>query len=226
MEQVIEGLLRNSLFRNLVESEIREIINVINYSINKYEKGEIIAQEDDDCRYLGLIIEGSVIIERLYPSGKEIIMKRLKSGDVFGEALIFSQFSKYPATVMAGDNSRILYLRKSEIIKLFSFNEKFMGNFMRLLSEKVIILNDKIKSLSLKTVKQKVADYILQEYIVQKSNNIKLKGSKEDLALYLGIPRPSLSRELIKLRDEGFIEFDRRSIKVIDVESLEEVLFD
>lgn len=225
MQNVIEGLMKNSLFKGLKEEEIREIGNVINYSLKKYKKDEIIAQEDDDCNSLGLIIEGKIVVERLYPSGKEIIMKSLKGGDVFGEALIFSEFNKYPATVLSRENSSILYLAKSEIIKLFSFNPMFMENFMGLLSEKVIILNNKIKSLSLKTVKQKVVDYILQECISQKTNTIKLKGSKEDLALYIGIPRPSLSRELIKLRDEGLIEFDRHNINVLDVENLEEILF-
>lgn len=226
MQNVIEGLMKNSLFKGLKEEEIREIVNVINYSLKKYKKNEIIAQEEDDCDSLGLIIEGKIVIERLYPSGKEIIMKSLKGGDVFGEALIFSEFNKYPATVLSRENSSILYLTKSEIIKLFSFNPMFMENFMGLLSEKVIILNNKIKSLSLKTVKQKVVDYILQECISQKTNTIKLKGSKEDLALYIGIPRPSLSRELIKLRDEGLIEFDRHNINVLDMENIEEILFD
>lgn len=226
MQNVIEGLMKNSLFKGLKEEEIREIVNVINYSLKKYKKNEIIAQEEDDCNSLGLIIEGKIVIERLYPSGKEIIMKSLKGGDVFGEALIFSEFNKYPATVLSRENSSILYLTKSEIIKLFSFNPMFMENFMGLLSEKVIILNNKIKSLSLKTVKQKVVDYILQECISQKTNTIKLKGSKEDLALYIGIPRPSLSRELIKLRDEGLIEFDRHNIKILDMENIEEILFD
>ncbi len=226
MQNVIEGLMKNSLFKGLKEEEIREIVNVINYSLKKYKKNEIIAQEEDDCDSLGLIIEGKIVIERLYPSGKEIIMKSLKGGDVFGEALIFSEFNKYPATVLSRENSSILYLTKSEIIKLFSLNPMFMENFMGLLSEKVIILNNKIKSLSLKTVKQKVVDYILQECISQKTNTIKLKGSKEDLALYIGIPRPSLSRELIKLRDEGLIEFDRHNINVLDMENIEEILFD
>lgn len=226
MQNVIEELMKNSLFKGLKEEEIREIVNVINYSLKKYKKNEIIAQEEDDCDSLGLIIEGKIVIERLYPSGKEIIMKSLKGGDVFGEALIFSEFNKYPATVLSRENSSILYLTKSEIIKLFSLNPMFMENFMGLLSEKVIILNNKIKSLSLKTVKQKVVDYILQECISQKTNTIKLKGSKEDLALYIGIPRPSLSRELIKLRDEGLIEFDRHNINVLDMENIEEILFD
>ena len=127
---------------------------------------------------------------------------------------------------MAIENCKIIYLTKQEIIKLFAFKERFMENFLKLLSEKVFTLNSKIKSLSLKTVKQKVADYILQESIMQKTNNIKLNISKEELALNIGIPRPSLSRELIKLRDEGLIEFDRRNIKIINSEKLEEVLFD
>lgn len=226
MQEIIKELMRNRLFKGLEPEELREVVNIFNYKLSTYEKGEIIAQEEDDCTSLGLIIKGKIIIERLYPSGKEIIMKRLKSGDVFGEALIFSEFHKYPATVIAAEDSKVFYLTKNEIIKLFSFNPKFMENFMSLLSEKVIILNNKIKSLSLKTVKQKVVDYILQECISQKTNSIKLKGSKEDLALYLGIPRPSLSRELIKLRNEGLIDFDRHVIKVTDLENLEEVLFD
>ncbi|MCR4944225.1 MAG: Crp/Fnr family transcriptional regulator [Clostridium sp.] len=226
MNNLIDGLIDNSLFDGVTEYEMREIINVINYSSKNYFKGEIIAQEDDECNVLGLVVEGKVVVERLYPSGKEIIMKRLKAGDVFGEALIFSGFNKYPATVMAIENCKIIYLTKQEIIKLFAFKERFMENFLKLLSEKVFTLNSKIKSLSLKTVKQKVADYILQESIMQKTNNIKLNISKEELALNIGIPRPSLSRELIKLRDEGLIEFDRRNIKIIDGEKLEEVLFD
>ena len=225
MQKKIEELMKNRIFKGLEIDELKEVINILNYRLKTYEKNQVIAYEDDDCDSIGLIIEGKVIIERLYPSGKEIVMKSLEKGEVFGEAIIFSEFHKYPATVIAAEDSKIFYLSKSEVIKLFSFNSKFMENFMGLLSEKVIILNNKIKSLSLKTIKQKVVDYILQECILQKSETIKLKGSKEELALYLGIPRPSLSRELIKLREDGLIDFDRHVIKVIDLEELEEVLF-
>lgn len=226
MDEVIEGVMRNSLFKGLLKTDVAKILNSIKSSLIKYSKNEIIAYEDDICTSLGLIINGAIVIERLYPSGKEIVMKKLKDGDVFGEALIFSNVNKYPATVMAAEDCKVLYLPKDEIIKLFSFNTLFMKNFMELLSEKIFILNSKIKSLSFKTVNQKVANYILQECILQKTNNIKLKGSKEDVALYIGIPRPSLSRELIKFRDKGIIEFDRSSIKVLNIDKLEEVLFE
>ncbi|NOV89694.1 CRP-like cAMP-binding protein [Clostridium acetobutylicum] len=40
----------------------------------------------------------------------------------------------------------------------------------------------------------------------------------------LGIPRPSLSREFINLREEGIIDFDRTSITILDINSLKEIL--
>ena len=42
----------------------------------------------------------------------------------------------------------------------------------------------------------------------------------------LGVPRPSFSRELINLRDMGLIDFDRKTIKILDIDSLEEILLD
>ena len=60
---------------------------------------------------------------------------------------------------------------------------------------------------------------------VQKSNSIALKGTKEEISAIIGIPRPSLSRELITLRELNYIDFDRKNIKVLDSESLEEELF-
>ncbi|SUQ49845.1 cAMP-activated global transcriptional regulator CRP [Clostridium neonatale] len=152
-------------------------------------------------------------------------MSKFKDGDVFGEALLFSKVNKYPATVIALSDCKVLYLTKNEIIKLFSVENKLMENFMMLLSEKIIILNNKIRSISLKSVRQKVVDYILCEYMNEKNEEIKLKYSKEEIANDIGIPRPSLSRELIKLRDEGLINFSRNKITILNIEELEDILF-
>jgi CRP-like cAMP-binding protein len=61
---------------------------------------------------------------------------------------------------------------------------------------------------------------------MQKSLIIKLKDSKESIAAYLGMPRPSLSRELIKLRDDNLIAFDRNTITILNIDDLEEELFE
>ena len=66
---------------------------------------------------------------------------------------------------------------------------------------------------------------MLQEYTPQQQLRVNLKENKEEIANFIGIPRPSLSRELIKLRKEKIIDFDRNNITILDIDKLEEILF-
>ena len=45
--------------------------------------------------------------------------------------------------------------------------------------------------------------------------------SREEMADHLNITRPSLSRELGKMQEEGILELDRRQILVKDQEKME-----
>lgn len=219
-------LNNNFLFKGVSDEKIEEIFSYIKYSETSYNKGQILFQEGDACKNIGIIEEGSIQLERIYSSGKSIVLAKLSAGDVFGEALVISSTALYPATVIAKSKCKIIFINKKEIMKLCSSNERILENFVTLLSDKVIMLNKKVKSTSLKSVKHKVVDYILEKSNVANSNVIMINESKEDIAAYLGIPRPSLSRELIKLRDENIIDFDRNSITILKFHELEEKLFD
>lgn len=226
MKDIVEQLLGNELFNGITKEEIEELMQTSKYCIKSYTKGEIIASEDDECNNLGLIIEGIIEIQRIYSSGKYIVLKRLSTSEVFGEVIVFSKKNTYPATVVAVTNCSIFFIKKEDIVTLCAKQEKLLNNFMSLLSNKILMLNRKIKSISLKSVKHKVINFILEQRKVQKSDTIKLKINKEQIASMLGIPRPSLSRELMNLRDMEYIEFDRNTIIILKVEDLEEELFD
>lgn len=219
------NLASNELFKGLNNNEIKKILLDVKHSTVTYTKGEIMFQEGDKCNNIGLIVSGCIQIERIYENGKEIVLKKLCQGDVFGEALIFSKQNLYPATAIAKSNCKIFYINKKEIIHLCANNEIILENFMSLLSEKIMMLNKKVKSVSLKSIKHKVSDYIIERSKKNESCTINLDDSKEEIAAYLGIPRPSLSRELINLRNEGIIEFDRKNIYILNKEKLEEKLF-
>lgn len=226
MKEIVDKLQGNEFFNNLSNEEIENLISNIGYSVKTYKKGEVIANEEDDCNSLGFVLDGTIEIQRIYLSGKQITLKRLNNGDVFGEALIFSKKSKYPSTVISFSDSTILYISKADILKLCTSNEMVLGNFMSALSNKIFILNSKIKSIAFKSIKHKVINYILEQAKSQKNQTITLKESKEEIASSLGIPRPSLSRELMNLRDLNYIEFNRNTIKILNIEELEEELFD
>jgi CRP-like cAMP-binding protein len=226
MKDIISKLEGNEFFKNLSYDEIKKIVSNIEYSLKNYNKGEIIANEEDKCTSLGFVLDGIIEIQRIYVSGKQITLKRLSNGEVFGEALIFSKKSSYPSTVVAASDCNVFYISKENILKLCTMDERVLGNFMSSLSNKILMLNSKIKSIAFKSIKHKVINFILEQARMQESKTIKLKESKEEIASAMGIPRPSLSRELMNLRDLKYIEFDRNIIEILNMEELEEELFD
>ena len=145
----IDLLEKNEFFIGLKAEEIGKILESVKYSFEEYKRGSVIANEEEECSSIGLILEGVIEIQRIYPSGNSIIVKRLKCGDVFGEALVFSKESTYPATIISTTDSKILFVNKNEILRLCLREEKILENFVSLLSDKVFMLNNKVKSLAL-----------------------------------------------------------------------------
>lgn len=221
-----DKVLKSLLFKGIDKEDLDNMFSKITIIDKTFDKGEVIAHEEDKCLTLGLILEGSIEIERIYSSGKSLTVQRLNAGDVFGEALIFSSYGNYPATIEAVTKTNIIFIRKDDILKLCLNESRILENFMTLLSDKVFMLNSKIKSISFKNLNHRVVNYILENSRKQNSNKIELKLTKESIAAYLGMPRPSFSRELIKLRDEKLISFNRNEIKILDYEGLEEKLFE
>lgn len=93
--------------------------------------------------------------------------------------------------------------------------------FLQSISDKTLILTDKIKSISMKTIRQCIIDFLTYEYYIQKNQRIVLGISKKELAERIGVQRPSLLRELSKMRTDGLIEYDARSITIKDLEFME-----
>ena len=96
---------------------------------------------------------------------------------------------------------------------------------MELLSNKILVLNKKIKNLSFDTIREKICSYILDEYKKQKSKNIILPFTRKEMAENLGVQRPSLSREFIKMKEEGLIDFNKNNVTILDMEALEDYLY-
>lgn len=53
---------------------------------------------------------------------------------------------------------------------------------------------------------------------MQKNMVIKLNISKKDLAERFGVQRTSLSRELNKMRKDGILDFDAKSISILNLD--------
>lgn len=88
--------------------------------------------------------------------------------------------------------------------------------FVRTISNKTLLVSDKLNTVAMKSIRQQIIDFLAKQSALQSSLSIKLTLSKKEWAENMGIPRPSLSRELKKMKEEGLIDYSDRWITVID----------
>ena len=220
MNALSDNLKRCILFKDMEYEDLSNFLNLSNYTIKKYSKGNVVVIEGSRCEELGILLEGLLEAQALYPSGKLLTLTQLKPLEIFGEAVLFSKINKFPATIGAIKDSKIMFIKKENLINCLTNCHKFTENFLELLSNKLLILNKKVKMLSLGSIRQKIGNFLMEKYKEQGSNIIKAFLSRKEMAEHMGIERPSLSRELIKMRKEGIIEFEKKVIIIKDMKAL------
>lgn len=225
MKNILKDLKICSLFSHFSEYEIEKTLANISYVVNEFHENQIIAFEADPINSLGIVLNGNIGIQKAFPSGRTVNINTISSGGIFGEVIIFSKQNKYPSTIISNSSSTVLFIPSHEILNLCSTDKMFLNKFMALLSNRILMLNKKIKNLSYGTLREKLASFLLEEYSKQENLKITVKLSRQELADQFGVARPSLSRELIKMREENLITFTRNTVAILSLSSLEECLF-
>ena len=223
MEELSDFLKQCILFKDMNYVDIDNFLKVSNFTFKKYLKGNLVVLEDSKCEELGILRKGLLEVQSLYSSGKSLTLNRLKPAEIFGEIILFSKSNKFPSTIKAIEDSEIMFIKKANLMNCLSNCHRFMENFLTLLSDRLFMLNKKIKMLTMENIRQKIVDFLREEYKKQRSPNIKVPLSRLEMAEHMGIQRPSLSRELSKMREEGIIEFDKEYIVVKDLATLNNV---
>lgn len=205
-----------SLFYGFTKEELNKIFYSFKYDIQQYNREQIIHIQNERCNSMDIILKGKVAIQKIDEDGNILTIYVFSAGDIIGANLLFSKKNNYPMTVIANSNTVVLHMYRELILNLCQNNTDFMAKLMTAISDKVLILTDKINSISLKTIREGLIDFLKYEYHIQKSPVIKLNMTKKELAERLGIQRSSLSRELNKMRKDGLVEYDARTITIKD----------
>lgn len=220
MSDVLQILQHTELFKSLSFQEIHNLFSKNAYFIKDYKKNSIIHFQNEKCTTLDIILKGTVSIQGIDMKGNYISICDFTNNSTIGGNLLFAHKNFYPMTVLSKTDVIILHLKKDSIIKICQSNATFLTNFLQSISDKTLILTDKIKTLSFKSIKQCLIDFLIYESHVQKSNVIKLQLTKKDLAEKFGVQRTSLSRELNKMRSDGLVQYDANSITILDMDAL------
>lgn len=213
--QYSELLSRSPLFRGVTPERTEKIMESITWQVKRYDRGEMVAQAGDECRFLMIVVEGSVRGEMTDASGKIIKIEDIEKPRPIALSFIFGQHNLFPVNVTANEDTSILLIPKPDLLTLLQSDKQVLQNILDAISSRGQFLSQKIRTLSMKSLRDKVS-HMLMELCREQGDVVQLPSSQTDLADYFGVARPSLARTLGELADEGIISVERRTVKILD----------
>ena len=195
-----------------------EPLNNKRCSLTRYNKGQLVYLQNEICQSMDIILEGEVSIQKIDAEGNILTIQTFSAMNHIGANLLFSSRKKYPMTVAVEADAVILHLDRELVVDLIQNNRYFMEALLQAISDRTLILTDKINAISLSTIRERLISYLRYESRIQQSNIVTLDISKKKLAEKFGVQRSSLGRELQKMRSDGLISYDRKTIILKDLQ--------
>ena len=217
---MILALVNNPLFRGITPERLFADLEEISFHTRSYKKGEILAQQGAVCNRLVILTKGSGRGEMIDYSGRLIKVEDIAAPRAIAPLFLFGEETRYPVEVTANEPTEVIELPKSSVLRLFRKNEQFLENYMNLSANYARTLSDKLFFMSFKTIRQKLASYLLRLYKQQQQTHITLDRSQQELSDYFGVSRPSLARELAHMQEDGLLIADRKHITILQKEEL------
>lgn len=210
------------LFKELSEEEAKGYLIESGATSLELQKGEYVFHQGDGPEYLYILEGGQVDICQDTTSGKRNLIARIEhEGELFGEVYLFLDRQDYDFYAVASETSRIIRIPKNYFLdeKNQASHSYLRTAMLKLLAHKAYYLNQKIRMMSVVTLRQKIARFLLDR--LGEDETVKVKMTREEWADFLGTTRPSLSRELGAMQDEGLIEIEGKEIRVRDKDMLD-----
>lgn len=164
--------------------------------VKSFERQDVVFHKEEHPQYLYVLLEGQICIcDNTIDGTKNIMTIISEPNDCFGEVYLFLDMP-FPFYAEAMKKSKVLLIPRS----ILSDFPQISANLNVMLSKKAYTLSQKMKILMKDSLKEKIIEYINQQ------PGITLK--RHEMASYLGVSRPALSKELYRMVDEGLLIID------------------
>lgn len=205
------------LFDGINDEQLPEAIKLLNGRIKKVEKDDFIVQLGGVLQNAGLLLKGKIESSFQNENYDQITMHTFTGGYLFGEALVINDAKNSPVQVRAVEDCIVLFIDLKVIYHSdiqSPLRVILTENLIKSLARKNLILNQKVRILSRKSLRERILFY-LGTLPKDKNGWVKIPFNKTVLAEYLGVNRSALSRELGRMQDEEILISDGRKMKTL-----------
>lgn len=216
-----------ALFKGMELSEIGQCLSCSNSRVKTYGKGALIFSEGDRPEYLMILLSGEVLVGKEYMDSRRTVIADFQNpGEMFGEVLLFLDKEQYEYFAETARETELLLMPKNFTFQscgnACEWHQKLIHNMISVFAKKAYFLNRRLQIMSCSTLRQKIAKTLLTHNADHPGQPFSM--SQTDLSEFLNAARPSVSRELNHMKEEGLIHMEKRKITVPDPELLIELL--
>ena len=193
-----------------------------NQKVRSFKKKEMIYLEGDSISGIVFVSKGKVKTFKTNEDGKELLTGIHNEGEFFGYLDLFEN-AEYRETAEALEDSEVCILPKEDFYSLIFSHRDVAAKFIRMLSNNLAEMEDRLLKLAYNSVRKRVADALITFHshalkAGQTSTNFSV--TREDLASMVGTATESVIRTLSDFKEEKLIEINGKQIAILDLNKL------
>lgn len=214
----------DKLFHDISKEEIEKILVCSKAKEVVYQKDTYIFQQGDEPTFLYLVLDGTVLLVKDFQSGRRDVLYPINAGEVFGEMFLLSDNRNYIYDAIAQTKVTCLEIPWNFFYgfcqNACAHHQMITRNMLEIQSEKNLLLTKKLHLLSGTSLRERIILWIFDHE--DSRGRAKMSMNREEFADYLGTTRPSLSRALMQMKEDGLILLENNEIIIADRNRMEE----
>jgi CRP-like cAMP-binding protein len=200
----------SDFFNGISDRSIRSLATIC--IPKRVDKRQLIFLEGEEGHSMYILAEGGVQLYKTASEGREIVIKTIRKGEIFGEVVLFEQ-NEYPVSAVALEKSLLLRLPRQQIDCLL-VSDSFRRDFIGMLMRKQRYLANRILYLTGHDVEDRFFFFLQEQFGRREEYRISL--SKKDIAAAIGTIPETFSRLLLRLREEKKIRWEGQNLRLAE----------
>lgn len=218
MKEILSKV-NSPLFDGVSPEDRKTMLGCIGYHIGTFRKGDIVAFEGENLKHIGIVLSGSVDMVKEDLWGNKTMLVRVRRDDLFGETFACGSDNLSVVTFLVSEDARILFMPFNRVMHsctmACAFHHRLIENMVHIIANKNRDLMRKVEVVSKRSIREKLLTYLSLQAQIQQTRYFEIPLGRVELAEYLCVDRSALTRELVKMKDEGLIDYDKNCFRIL-----------
>ena len=211
--------VNSPLFNGIEPEDRKTMLDCIGYHVGTFQKGNVVAFEDENIRNIGIVLSGAVDMIKEDLWGNKTMLLRVRRNEMFGETFACGEDNLSVVTFVVSEDAKILFIPFDRVMHSCTmacwFHHRLIENMVHIIANKNRDLMRKVEVVSKKNLREKILAYLSIQAQVQGARYFEIPLGRVELAEYLCADRSALTRELAKMRAEGLIDYHKNCFRIL-----------